>query len=139
MITSLSVNEGFARSAVCSFLLQLDPTIPELNEIRTAVSEAVTNCVVHAYGDAVGVIEIVVKIFIDRTVYIRVKDKGCGIINISQAMEPMYTTAANDERSGLGFSVMLQFMDKINVSSKAKQGTIVIMTKKLTDNRRVYD
>ncbi|GHU53324.1 anti-sigma F factor [Clostridia bacterium] len=120
-------------------MLQLDPTIPELNEIRTAVSEAVTNCVVHAYGDAVGVIEIVVKIFIDRTVYIRVKDKGCGIINISQAMEPMYTTAANDERSGLGFSVMLQFMDKINVSSKAKQGTIVIMTKKLTDNRRVYD
>ncbi|MDR0920717.1 MAG: anti-sigma F factor [Oscillospiraceae bacterium] len=137
LFTSLSVNESFGRSAVSSFLLQLDPTIAELNEIRTALSEAITNSVVHAYKDIEGIIEINTKIYDNRTVYIRVKDKGCGIINISQAMEAMYTTAPNEERSGLGFSVMLQFMDKVQVSSKPKQGTTVTMTKRLSDNSRV--
>jgi stage II sporulation protein AB (anti-sigma F factor) len=139
LVTSKSVNERFARSAVSSFLIQIDPTVAELNEIRTAVSEAVTNCVVHAYRGTFGVIEIVVKIYEDGTVYIRIKDKGCGIADISKAVEPMYTSAPEEERSGLGFTVMQSSMDKVLIKSKPGQGTVVTMSKKIKDNKRISD
>jgi len=128
---SLSVNEGAARAVVSSFLIQADPTIEELSDIRTAVSEAVTNAVVHAYRGSKGVIELTVRLLPDRVIYIRVKDKGCGITDIKQAMEPLFTTAPEEERSGLGFSVMESFMDKLTVRSAAGKGTSVTMRKKL--------
>ena len=128
---SLSVNEGAARAVVSSFLIQADPTVEELSDIRTAVSEAVTNAVVHAYRGSKGVIELTVRLLPDRVIYIRVKDKGCGITDIKQAMEPLFTTAPEEERSGLGFSVMESFMDKLTVRSAAGKGTSVTMRKKL--------
>jgi stage II sporulation protein AB (anti-sigma F factor) len=130
-IPSHSVNESFARTAVCAFLTQLDPTIADIADIRTAVSEAVTNCVVHAYRGTVGNIEIYVKIMENKSVYIRIKDTGCGIADIEKAMEPLYTTAPNEERAGLGFSVMESFMDKVSVKSKIGVGTTIIMQKTL--------
>lgn len=128
---SLSVNEGAARAVVSSFLIQADPTVEEISDIRTAVSEAVTNAVVHAYRGSKGVIELTVRLLPDRVIYIRVKDKGCGITDIKQAMEPLFTTAPEEERSGLGFSVMESFMDKLTVRSAAGKGTSVTMRKKL--------
>ena len=128
---SLSVNEGAARAVVSSFLIQADPTVEELSDIRTAVSEAGTNAVVHAYRGSKGVIELTVRLLPDRVIYIRVKDKGCGITDIKQAMEPLFTTAPEEERSGLGFSVMESFMDKLTVRSAAGKGTSVTMRKKL--------
>ncbi len=128
---SLSVNEGAARAVVSSFLIQADPTVEELSDIRTAISEAVTNAVVHAYRGSKGVIELTVRLLPDRVIYIRVKDKGCGITDIKQAMEPLFTTAPEEERSGLGFSVMDSFMDKLTVRSAAGKGTSVTMRKKL--------
>ncbi len=128
---SLSVNEGAARAVVSSFLIQADPTVEELSDIRTAVSEAVTNAVVHAYRGSKGAIELTVRLLPDRVIYIRVKDKGCGITDIKQAMEPLFTTAPEEERSGLGFSVMESFMDKLTVRSAAGKGTSVTMRKKL--------
>lgn len=128
---SLSVNEGAARAVVSSFLIQADPTVEELSDIRTAVSEAVTNAVVHAYRGSKGIIELTVRLLPDRVIYIRVKDKGCGITDIKQAMEPLFTTAPEEERSGLGFSVMESFMDKLTVRSAAGKGTSVTMRKKL--------
>ena len=105
VIPSRSANESFARSAVAAFIAQLDPAVDELADIRTAVSEAVTNCIVHAYPDDIGDITLTVRLFADGKVTIRVKDKGCGIENVEQAMEPLFTTGG-EERSGLGFSVM---------------------------------
>jgi stage II sporulation protein AB (anti-sigma F factor) len=131
LFTSIPANERFARNTVCTFLMPLDPTIGELSDIRTAVSEAVTNCVVHAYKNKVGVVELIVKIYDNRNVYIRIKDRGCGIPIVEKAMEPLYTTAESDERSGLGFSVMQEFMDKIQVKSEVSKGTVLIMQKKL--------
>lgn len=131
---SLSVNESAARAVVSSFLIQTDPTVEELSDIRTAVSEAVTNAVVHAYRGTSGMIELTVKLLRDREIYIRVKDRGCGIPDISQAMEPLFTTAPEEERSGLGFSVMQSFMDKLSVRSAAGKGTTVTMRKRLTPN-----
>lgn len=128
---SESCNESFARTAVCAFLVHLDPTITEISDIRTAVSEAVTNCIVHAYKQNPGNIELYVRTYDDRTVYIRVRDRGVGIANIAQAMEPMYTSAPNEERSGLGFSVMQSFMDNVKCTSKEGKGTTVILQKKL--------
>jgi stage II sporulation protein AB (anti-sigma F factor) len=128
---SKSVNEAFARTAVSAFITQLDPTINEIADIRTAVSEAVTNCVVHAYRDIVGEIEINVRIYENSDVYIKIKDKGCGIEDIKQAMEPLFTTAPSEERAGLGFAVMESFMDKLSVRSKIGIGTTIIMRKKL--------
>lgn len=132
---SLSENEGFARTAVCAFTALLDPNIEEISDIRTAVSEAVTNSIVHAYRDTVGIIEITVKILSGNEIYIKIKDKGCGIPDIKQAMEPLFTTAPCEERAGLGFAVMESFMDYLKVSSAVDRGTTVIMRKKIgTEN-----
>ena len=127
---SCSANEGFARAAVAAFVSQLDPTIDELSDIKTAVSEAVTNCIVHAYRDALGTIYITVKIFEDGKISVRIRDKGCGIENVEQAMEPLFTTGGS-ERAGLGFAVMQSFMDKVSVRSHIGRGTVVNMQKKL--------
>lgn len=126
-----SVNESFARAAVSSFLLQLDPTVSELSDIRTAVSEAVTNCIVHAYRGTKGKIELCVKLYPDASVVIRIKDRGCGISDIQKAMEPLFTTAPEEERAGLGFAVMTSFMDKLTVRSTPGKGTTLVMRKKL--------
>lgn len=129
---SHSVNESTARAVVSSFLIQCDPTVEELSDIRTAVSEAVTNAVVHAYRHKRGDIAVTVRLLKDREIYIKVRDKGCGIADIEKAMEPMFTTAPEEERSGLGFSVMQSFMDKLSVRSCEGGGTTVVMRKRLS-------
>ena len=129
---SLSVNESAARAVVSSFLVQTDPTVEELSDIRTAVSEAVTNAVVHGYRHTKGDIELIVRLLPERVVYIRVRDKGYGIADVEQAMEPLFTTAPEEERSGLGFSVMQSFMDKLSVRSAPGKGTTVTMRKRLS-------
>ena len=131
-IPSLSVNESVARAVVSSFLVQVDPTVEELSDIRTAVSEAVTTAVVHGYRHQSGKIEIIVRLLENRVIYIRIKDKGCGIADVQKAMEPLFTTAPEEERSGLGFSVMESFTDKLTVKSTLGKGTVVTMRKKLT-------
>ncbi|MFR1435310.1 MAG: anti-sigma F factor [Acutalibacteraceae bacterium] len=125
---SRSANEAFARAAVASFIAQLDPAVDELADIRTAVSEAVTNSIVHAYPDTIGSITIQVKLFASGRVVIRVKDRGCGIEDVEKAMEPLFTTGGED-RSGLGFSVMESFSDRLKVSSKKGKGTTVTLEK----------
>ena len=130
-IPSKSANEAFARAAVSSFAVQLDPTIDELSDIKTAVSEAVTNCIVHAYRESIGNIYITAQIRDDYSLLIRIRDRGCGIDNISQAMEPLFTTAGG-ERAGLGFAVMQSFMDSLKVSSKLGRGTSITMIKKIS-------
>ncbi|MBQ3006936.1 MAG: anti-sigma F factor [Clostridia bacterium] len=127
-IESRSVNEAFARAAVAAFAAQLDPNIEELSDIRTAVSEAVTNCIVHAYPDSVGKIYIWAGIYENGLFKVRIKDKGCGIADIRQAMEPLFTTLGG-ERAGLGFAVMESFCDKIKVTSKIEKGTVVTLEK----------
>lgn len=129
---SKSINEGFARVAVSAFAAQLDPPVDELSDVKTAVSEAVTNCIVHAYRDKVGKIDITVRSLEGGILYIKIKDTGCGIENIKQAMEPLFTTAPNEERAGLGFAVMESFMDKLSVRSTVDKGTTVIMQKKFS-------
>ncbi len=129
---SRSSNESFARSAVAAFVAQLDPTIGELNDIRTAVSEAVTNCVVHAYKDQIGKISINVRILSDNIVCIRIRDKGCGIEDIDKAMEPLFTTAPEEERAGLGFAVMQSFCDIVKVRSNVGSGTTVTLNKRIS-------
>ena len=129
---SRSSNESFARCAVSAFVTQLDPTISELNDIRTAVSEAVTNCVVHAYRNTIGKIYINVRIKENFTVVIKVRDTGCGIENIKQAMQPLFTTAPSEERAGLGFAVMQSFTDKVSVRSRTGKGTTVTLEKRLS-------
>ncbi len=126
--SSKSINEGFARMAVSAFCMSLDPTIEEINDIKTAVSEAVTNCVVHGYKNSIGLIYITASIKEDKVI-ISIKDKGIGIDDIQKAMQPMYTTDEASERAGLGFAVMQAFMDKIAVYSKEGKGTRVVMTK----------
>lgn len=129
-IPALSRNESFARSAVAAFAAQLDPTVEELSDLRSAVSEAVTNCIVHAYPDTVGEIELTARLY-DGGIYIKVQDKGCGIEDIKQAMTPLFTTSEYGESAGLGFSVMESFTDRLKVSSAPGRGTTVIMEKKL--------
>ena len=129
---SRSVNESFARSALAAFAAQLDPTIDELCDIKTAVSEAVTNCIVHGYPDSVGKVYISAAVYANRRLVIRVKDTGLGIADIHQAMEPLFTTGNADERSGLGFSVMQSVMDKVTVRSKQGGPTTVTLEKKLS-------
>jgi stage II sporulation protein AB (anti-sigma F factor) len=128
---SRSANESYARVAVSSFFAQLDPTVDEISDIKTAVSEAVTNSIVHAYRNTLGKVYITVRILDQDTAYIKIRDHGCGIENVKQAMQPMFTTAPGEERSGLGFSVMQAFMDKVRVYSHPGKGTTVVMTKKL--------
>lgn len=127
-IASKSVNEGYARVAVSAFAAQLDPTLEELADIRTAVSEAVTNCIVHAYPQAVGEIYIWTGLYENGLVKIKIRDRGCGIINVKQAMEPLFTTMGG-ERSGLGFSVMRSFTDRLTVRSVPEKGTTVTLEK----------
>ena len=124
-----SVNESFARAALAAFLVQLDPTVPQLADIKTAVSEAVTNCIVHAYPDRLGPITMTAAIYEGGVVRITITDRGVGIPDIEKAMEPMFTTGDAEERAGLGFAVMQSFMDK--VSSTPGRGTRVTLTKRL--------
>ena len=130
-----SCNEAFARGVVSAFVAQLDPTITELADIKTAVSEAVTNCIVHAYRDTVGKIYITGSISGD-TVRIAVRDTGAGIEDIALAMTPEYTTAPEGERSGLGFSVMAAFMDRVRVRSRPGKGTTVTLTNRIRSRSR---
>lgn len=129
-LESRSVNEGFARSAVAAFVAQLDPTVEEISDIKTAVSEAVTNCIVHAYKDSVGRIYIWVGIFPDNSIKIRIRDRGSGIEDIKKAMAPLYTTLP-DERAGLGFAVMQSFCDSVKVRSTYTKGTTVTLSKRI--------
>ena len=130
-VTSNSYNESFVRVAVSSFIAQLDPTIDELCDIKTAVSEAVTNSIVHAYKNYIGKIYITTELYEDRSVVIKIRDRGCGIPDIKRAMEPLYTTGGS-ERAGLGFAVMESFMDRLAVKSVVNKGTTVTMKKKLS-------
>lgn len=129
---SLSENEGFARSCVASFCLPLNPSIETITDIKTAVSEAVTNCVVHAYPNSVGLIEINVKLQ-ENQIYISVKDFGVGIEDILKAKEPFYTSKPESERSGMGFTVMESFMDSVSVNSKPNVGTEIVLIKNLEE------
>lgn len=126
-----SVNESFSRMAVAAFVAPLDPTVEEISDIKTAVSEAVTNCIVHAYREKLGVVYISATIMPDNRVCIKIRDKGCGIADIPKAMEPMFTTAPQEERAGLGFAVMQSLMDKVKVSSKPDKGTTVTLERKI--------
>ena len=128
---SLSENERFARLAVSGFISSLDPALDELSEIKTAVSEAVTNCIVHAYRDTVGEIRLEVRLLEGCRIYISVKDSGCGISDVKQARQPLFTTAPDEERAGLGFAIMESFSDKLSVSSKPARGTTVTMLRTL--------
>lgn len=129
-LSGKSANESFARVAVGAFIAQLDPVIEEISDIKTAVSEAVTNCIVHAYKETTGDIYISVKILSDNRVMIRIRDKGCGIPDIEKAMEPLFTTGGS-ERAGLGFAVMQSFTDKIRVTSAVEKGTTVTFYKRI--------
>ena len=126
---SRSCNESFARSAVAAFVSVLDPNVEELSDIRTAVSEAVTNCIVHGYKDGIGTVYIHVKIFEGAKISINIKDRGCGIADLKKAMEPLYTSCETGERAGLGFSIMESFMDKLKVRLKPQKGTSVTLEK----------
>ena len=127
---SRSANEGFARSAVACFAAQMDPTLEELGDIRTAVSEAVTNCIVHAYPAGLGIITLRCRILKDHTLDIVIKDKGVGIPDVEQARRPSYTTGGS-ERSGMGFTIMESFMTDLEVTSAPGKGTSVHMRRKL--------
>ena len=128
---SRSANESFARVAVSSFVSQLDPTLEELSDIKTAVSEAVTNSIVHAYKNEIGYVYISAEIYENRSVKIRIRDTGCGIEDVTAALQPLFTTVGG-ERAGLGFSVMQSFMDYLKVTSKPGKGTVVVMKKTLS-------
>lgn len=130
-LPSLSVNEGIARASVAAFCAQLNPTAVELADVKCAVSEAVTNCIVHGYRDTVGIISISVKLCEGRMIQIEIRDKGCGIADVRQAREPLFTTDAAGERSGMGFTVMESFCDGVRVSSRVGRGTTVTLLKRL--------
>ena len=135
---SLSVNEAFARGAAAAFLARYDPTVPQLADIKTAVSEAVTNCIVHAYPDRVGPVVLTLAVYPGRLVRITVADKGIGIPDIPKAMEPLFTTKPELERSGMGFAFMEAFMDKLEVTSKPGKGTTVYMEKIIGKGREAW-
>ncbi len=132
--SAVSENEAFARAVAASFISELDPLVSELAEIKTAVSEAVTNCIVHAYRNIPnGSITMLIRLLPDRRVYIKIRDKGCGISNVAQAMEPLFTTAPEEERAGLGFAVMKSFTDRLTVKSSVGKGTALVMEKTLQE------
>lgn len=120
---SLSQNESFARQTVCAFAAQLDPTLEELSDIRIIISEAVTNCVVHAYRKNEGDVFLSVKCYDDRSLHIKIRDRGCGIADVEQAMTPFYTTDRQGERSGMGFAIMQGLSKKLKVRSEVNKGT----------------
>lgn len=130
-VESRSSNESFTRACIAAFAAQLDPTLEEINDIKTAVSEAVTNCIVHAYREKIGKIYITAELTDGNSVKIRIRDRGCGIENIEKAMEPLFTTVGG-ERAGLGFAVMQSFMDSVKVVSAPQKGTSITMTKKIS-------
>jgi len=129
--SSRSANEGFARTTAACFAAQLDPTLDEVNDIKTAVSEAVTNCIVHAYPDRLGKIRMRMRLFDDGSMELIIKDWGVGIADVEQARTPLYTTG-NDERSGMGFTIMESFMDGMKVRSIPGKGTTVTLRKKIS-------
>ena len=129
---SRGANEGLARMLVAAFITEADPTVEELCDIKTAVSEAVTNCIVHAYPDRVGPIVMTLAVYPGRLVKITVADRGVGIPDIPKAMEPLFTTGNPEERSGLGFAVMQSFMDRVKVTSRPGKGTKVVLIKRLS-------
>ncbi len=129
-LAAKSVNEGFARACIASFAAQLDPTLEEIGDIKTAVSEAVTNCIVHAYREKIGKIYITAELLGEDTLRVKIRDTGCGIENVEKAMEPLYTTVGG-ERAGLGFAVMQSFMDRVKVRSSPGKGTSVCMEKRI--------
>ena len=131
---SVSANESFARACAAGFAAQLDPTLEELGDIKTAVSEAVTNCIVHAYPDEIGIITMKMKISDGDKLEITVRDRGRGIPDLEAAMQPMFTTGG-DDRSGMGFTIMESFMDMLKVKSKAGKGTTVTMQRKIRQRR----
>ena len=131
-----SVNEGLARVIAAALVSQLDPTLDEMADLKTAVSEAVTNCIVHAYKEKAGVVKLRAAYYEGRIVRVRVKDEGGGIADVHKAMEPLYTTDASGERSGMGFAIMGSFTDKLRVTSKPGKGTTVIFEKKLAEHGR---
>lgn len=135
-LPALSVNEGIARAMVAAFVSQADPNVTELADIKCAVSEAVTNCIVHGYRDSTGYIILTVSILSGRVIKIEVKDKGCGIPDVKQARQPLFTTDAAGERSGMGFTVMESFTDRLRVTSKVGKGTTVTMYRRLSDRGR---
>ena len=128
---SRSSNEGFARTAAACFAAQLDPTLEEINDIKTAVSEAVTNCIVHAYPDRLGRVSLRLRLFEDNSLEIQVKDWGVGIADVEEARRPMFTTGSA-ERSGMGFTIMESFMDAVKVRSRPGKGTVVTLRRKLS-------
>ena len=132
---SKSSNESYARAAVSAFAAQLDPTLEEIGDIKTAVSEAVTNCIVHAYPETVGKIYIRLRIFEGNVLEIVIRDKGLGITNIDEARTPMFTTGGSD-RSGMGFTIMESFTDRMRVKSSVGRGTTVVMQKRIAPRMR---
>ena len=128
---SRSVNEALARTVTAAFVAAADPTVDELCDIKTAVSEAVTNAIVHGYPDTIGQVYITAAMYPDNRVVIKIRDTGCGIRDIRQAMEPLFTTCTTGERAGLGFAVMEELMDKVKVRSAPGKGTTVILERKL--------
>ena len=130
-LPAISVNEAVSRSVISGFCAELNPTVEELGDLRCAVSEAVTNCIVHAYKGTVGDIRIHVKLCEGRIVQIEIRDRGCGIENVKQAREPLFTTDAENERSGMGFTVMESFCDQVKVTSRLGKGTTVTLLKRL--------
>ena len=139
---SLSSNEAYARGVTAAFLARYDPTVPQLADLKTAVSEAVTNCIVHAYPERIGPVCMTIAVYPDREVHITITDKGIGIPNVEQAMQPLFTTGNPEERSGLGFAVMQSFMDRVKVTSKPGKGTKVLLVKRLSrrepTSRRIW-
>lgn len=129
---SYSINESLARSLASAFVCQANPTVAELADIKCAVSEAVTNASVHAYKSGIGDITIHMKLYSNREVYIMIRDGGCGIEDVARAMEPLYTTDPDGERSGMGFAIMESFMDRLTVRSQLGRGTKVTMIKQLS-------
>lgn len=134
MFLSIPENESFARVAVSAFSVQLNPTLDILADIKTAVSEAVTNAIVHGYKDKMGIVEVEAMLRKDGVLCLSVADEGCGIGDVEEAMQPFFTTQPEKERSGMGFSVMQTFMDSVKVYSVPGEGTKVIMEKKLTES-----
>ena len=130
-----SVNEGFARAALAAFLVQLDPTVPQLADMKTAVSEAVTNCIVHAYRDCLGTVTIRCRILPENVLDIVIRDKGCGMEDVEKARAPMFTTGG-PERSGMGFTIMESFMTSLQVTSKPGKGTTVHMKRRIVQRRK---
>lgn len=137
LLPSHSFNESIARTAAALFLSQMNPTVTELSDVKCAVSEAVTNCIVHGYCDTIGEISITMRIMENREFRIEIKDKGRGIVDVQQAMEPLFTTDRENERSGMGFTIMENFMDKLKVTSTPGVGTRVVMSKKLAPLPRI--